>query len=113
MRWALIGLLLVATPAQARWSEECTASVYDTTEKHGTRTASGIPLDDSKLTMAHRTYKLRGFMTLTNKRTGKVVTLFVTDRGPYVEGRCADISPAAARALGIDGLGKVKVEGVE
>lgn len=34
----------------------------------------------------------------------------VRDRGPFVRGRCADLSVAAARALAITDLARVRVE---
>lgn len=116
MKWiTAIGLLLLAT-STAR-SETCIASVYSTkdTDQNGTTTASGIPLRDNALTMAHNTYKLRGFMRITNLKTGKVVVLQVTDRGPHVVGRCADITHEAARQLGVplNSLTRVAVEGVK
>ena len=38
------------------------------------------------------------------------ITCKVTDRGPFVRGRIVDITPVAARALGISGLARVSVE---
>ena len=40
--------------------------------------------------------------------SGDVVTVTITDRGPYVKGRCIDLSKASARALGA-GLARVSV----
>jgi rare lipoprotein A (peptidoglycan hydrolase) len=34
----------------------------------------------------------------------------VNDRGPVLEGRIVDLSRAAARTLGLDGIGKVSLE---
>jgi peptidoglycan lytic transglycosylase len=34
----------------------------------------------------------------------------INDRGPFVPGRIIDLSPAAARALGVSGLAPVTVE---
>jgi len=36
-------------------------------------------------------------------------TVTITDRGPYVKGRCIDLSQAGARALGFAGLAPVSV----
>ena len=36
----------------------------------------------------------------------------MNDRGPVIEGRIVDLSAAAARRLGLAGLGKVKLEAV-
>lgn len=115
MKWIIvIGLLLLATSLAK--SEECIASVYGTEDKdqNGTETASGIPLRNNALTMAHKTYTMHGFMRITNRKTGKVVVLQVIDRGPYIVGRCADITHEAARQLGVpvNSLTKVSVEGV-
>lgn len=103
--------MLISCEAQA---EICIASVYGTKDKdqNGTSTASGIPLRDDRPSMAHRTYTLRGFMRITNLRTGKVTVLQVTDRGPFVHGRCADLSHEAAKQLGlaVKSLTLVKVE---
>ena len=34
----------------------------------------------------------------------------INDRGPFVDGRIIDLTPAAARALGVDGLASVSLE---
>jgi rare lipoprotein A len=34
----------------------------------------------------------------------------INDRGPYVTGRVIDLSPAAARVLGVDGLAPVSLQ---
>jgi rare lipoprotein A len=34
----------------------------------------------------------------------------INDRGPFVSGRIIDLSPAAARVLGMDGLANVTVD---
>jgi rare lipoprotein A len=33
----------------------------------------------------------------------------INDRGPYIQGRVIDLSPAAALALGVDGLASVSL----
>lgn len=90
--------------------EVCVASVYNTHEKWGSITASGIRLRNDVPTVAHRTYALGGYLKVTNLRNGHVMVLRVIDRGPYRRGRCVDLTPAADRALGLGGLGRVKVE---
>lgn len=90
--------------------EYCIASVYNSREKWGKTTASGVPLNDRGLSMAHKGYKLLGWMKVTNRKTGKVIVLQVINRGPYVSKRCVDLSEGAASYLGIIGLGPVKVE---
>jgi rare lipoprotein A len=49
---------------------------------------------------------------VTNLSNGRSVVLRVNDRGPYVRGRIADLSHAAALRLGFadDGLARVRIE---
>lgn len=90
----------------------CEASIYTTKDKdqNGNRTASGIPLVDTVPSMAHKTLPLRSRAVVTNLRNGKALVVPVTDRGPFVPGRCVDLSAQAAKELGISGIGKVRVE---
>jgi hypothetical protein len=37
------------------------------------------------------------------------VTVRINDRGPWVRGRDIDLTPAAARAIGLDGTGYVTI----
>src|SRR5439155_10729317 len=45
----------------------------------------------------------------TNKKNGHAVMVTITDRGPYIKGRCIDLSKAGARALGFAELAPVSV----
>lgn len=94
-------------------AQVCIASVYTSHETWGRTTASGVHLSDSIPSMAHRTHRLLGKMKVTNLRNGRSMVLRVIDRGPFRRGRCVDLSLAADRALGLGGLGRVKVEPVE
>ena len=67
----------------------------------GRTTASGERYDPDALTMAHRTLAFGTLVRVTNAENGRSVELRVNDRGPFVAGRIADVSPAAARALGM------------
>jgi rare lipoprotein A len=92
-------------------AEDCVASVYWIGEptQPGKETASGIPLDDEAMTAAHKSLPLGSKVKVTNKKNGNTVTVTITDRGPYVAGRCIDLTKASARALGVDGLAPVSV----
>jgi rare lipoprotein A len=79
----------------------------------GTKTASGVPLDDSKMTAAHKSLPFNSKVKVTNKKNGNSVTITITDRGPYVKGRCIDVTKAAAEALGFSGLAPVSVAQLE
>lgn len=92
--------------ANAR-TETCIASVYST-NYNGKKTASGITLNDNELTAAHKTLPFGRKVRVTHKDNHVIVR--ITDRGPYVRGRCIDLSKASARAIGCNGLCKVTVE---
>ena len=92
-------------------AEDCVASVYAVgdSSQPGTKTASGIPLDDNAMTAAHKSLPFGSKVKVTNKKSGDAVTVTITDRGPYVKGRCIDLSKAGASALGFAGLVPVSV----
>ena len=92
-------------------AEECVASVYAVgdSSQRGSKTASGIPLNDNDMTAAHKSLPFGSTVRVTNKKTGHAVTVTITDRGPYVKGRCIDLTTAGARALGFAGLAPVSV----
>jgi rare lipoprotein A len=46
---------------------------------------------------------------VTNKRNGQSVKVTITDRGPFVRGRVIDLTPAAAKAIGMNGTASVSV----
>jgi rare lipoprotein A len=110
MRWSIAALVLylLNIPVLA---EDCIASVYAVgdSSQPGTKTASGIPLDDNALTAAHKSLPFGSKVKVTNKKNGRAVTVSITDRGPYVKGRCIDLSKAGASALGFAGLAPVNV----
>lgn len=88
--------------------QRCTASVYSVNTNWGTKTTSGIPLNDKAFTAAHRTIKFGHKVRVKHK--DKEVFVRITDRGPYIKGRCIDLSVAAGKALGLNGLGNVTIE---
>ena len=67
----------------------------------GKTTASGERFDPDAFTMAHRTLPFGTRVRVTNLQNHRSVEVRVNDRGPTVRGRIADISAAAARALGM------------
>lgn len=85
------------------------ASFYGVGE-NGTRTASGVPLDDSVSTAAHRTLPFGTLVRVTNLDNGLAETVEITDRGPFVKKRIIDVSRNAAEKLGMIKAGVVSVE---
>src|SRR5258708_17579174 len=86
-------------------AQEGIASVYS-----GERTANGEYAHASGLTAAHRTLPFGTRVRVTNHQTGRSVVVRINDRGPFVTGRIIDLTPAGARALGMDGLAHVSVD---
>jgi rare lipoprotein A len=69
----------------------CQASYYG----EGQGTASGERFDPTALTTAHKTLPFGTRVRVTNPATAQSVVVRVNDRGPYIEGRCLDLSTAA------------------
>lgn len=94
-----------------RWYEIGTASWYG---RHfqGRKTAMGEKFDMNGLTCAHRSLPLGSWIRVTNLKNRKSIFVRVNDRGPVPEDRIVDLSYGAAQAVGLAGLGKVKLEAV-
>lgn len=98
-------------PAQARPTTQTGKASFYAMSFAGKKTASGEIFDPEALTMAHRTLPLGTRVRVTNVRNQRSVEVTVNDRGPAVESRIADLSPAAARAIGLtDGLADVRID---
>ena len=83
------------------------ASVYGGSDGLcGSRTANGERLNCSAMTAAHRTLP---FGTLVRVCHSGCVVVRINDRGPFVRGRHIDLSPAAARAIGLHQTGQVAI----
>ena len=95
-------LILFVSTARAE-----VASVYGGRDGYcGSRTANGERVNCSTMTAAHRRLP---FGTRVRVCHGKCLTVRINDRGPFVRGRDIDLSPAAARAIGLSGTGHVTV----
>jgi len=71
----------------------------------GRPTASGERFNPGAYTAASLTLPFGTMVRVTNRRTGRSVTVRINDRGPYVGGRVIDLSLAAASAIGLTGAG--------
>lgn len=78
---------------------------------HGRRTASGERFDMFGMTAAHKTLPMFSRVEVTNRKNGRRTTVYINDRGPFVERRVIDLSYAAARRLRMieDGVVPVRV----
>jgi rare lipoprotein A len=105
IRPIFVAMALACTSTSA-FAETCIASHYG---YGGGRTASGERMNPSAMTAAHRTRSFGSQVTVTSQSSGRSVTVRVNDRGPFVKGRCIDLSTGAARELGMADLEKVSL----
>lgn len=93
---------------------------YDDANYHG-RVATGERFDRNKLAVAHRTLPLNSCVEIRNG--DHVVQAVVNDRGPCLSPHCQktapqllkrelDMTPAVAKALAFNGLGRVELRSV-
>lgn len=90
------------TPANG---SSCVASNYWEPQP----TANGEQFDPNAMTAAHKTLPFNTRVKVTNPRNGKTVIVRINDRGPYVAGRCLDLSRAAFAQIGDLGQGVMTV----
>ena len=79
------------------------ASVYT---DYGLGIACGGVLHRGQLGVAHKTAPCGTLITF--RYAGRVITVPVIDRGPYIAGREWDLTGATAEALGFPGLGQIE-----
>lgn len=105
--FVLLGIMVTCSPARA---ETGIASITATPG----RTASGERFNPRGLTAAHRKLPFGTMVRVT--RGAKSVVVRINDRGPFRRGRIIDLTPAAAKAIGLSwrlGLAKVSIEMAE
>ncbi|HZU91491.1 MAG TPA: septal ring lytic transglycosylase RlpA family protein [Stellaceae bacterium] len=76
----------------------------------GRRTASGERMDDRRVTAAHRWLPLLSYARVTNLDNGRSVVVEINDRGPMSHRFIIDLSPRAAKELGMLRRGVAEVE---
>lgn len=76
------------------------------------RAADGDHYGPDALVAAHRSLPFGTRVRVTDIASGRSVIVRIGDRGPFVPGRIIDLSPAAARQLGMrhDGVVTVRLE---
>jgi len=70
----------------------------------------GGDFNPGEMTAAHRTLPCGTLVKVTNLTNGRRNFVWITDRGPYIDGRIIDLSRAAARDLGMISHGVVPVK---
>ena len=119
MRLLLFFCCLLAFGASAQETpytnntDTVTQTIYTTyyaQKFEGRKTTSGERYRAAKFTAAHRTLPFGTILKVRNLRNGKTVEVRVNDRGPFSKKFSLDLSRAAAKALGIYGLGYARVQ---
>lgn len=112
MAWLILALAIVVnvivwSAVFALASGTCIASHYGVGDGYGgKKTASGERMNPNAMTAAHRTLP---FGTRVRVCHRGCVTVRINDRGPFVHGRCIDLSFGAAKAIGMGGTARVTV----
>ena len=91
--------------SNAPW-DSCKASYY----WQGQRTANGEYFNPNALTTAHKTLRFGTKVRVKNPANGKSVVVRVNDRGPFISGRCLDLSRAAMQQIGGTAAGVITVQ---
>ncbi len=104
----LVTAAFVLGVMQIAKAEEGMASVYGN-ENGQNRRADGKRYRPSQIGCAHKTRRLGSVVRVTVVKTGRSIMCPINDRGPFVRGRIIDLSTGAARALGVQGLARVRI----
>lgn len=110
----IFAVALLCAPSIA-YAETCIASQYGVGDGyHGRHTASGAIFNTyatSPYTVAMKKPRVLGsFVTITNLANGRSIHAKVSDRGPFIKGRCVDLGRAGAGAIGMGGTARVSVQ---
>lgn len=79
-------------------------------ELNGTKTSNGETFDVNQMVATSKTLPLPTIARVTNLDNGQSVIVRVNNRGPFVNTRIMDLSPAAARQIGMNGQAKIQVQ---
>jgi len=107
--WIVLVALAVAAASGEALARECGGASWYGDKFAGKRTASGVKFDPNAMMAAHRTLPFGSRVRVTDRRSGRSVTVRIVDRGPHVRGRVIDVSKAAARKLGFLARGTARV----
>jgi rare lipoprotein A len=105
----LIGVFQKRSSAQGIEKADTGIASYYSKKFHGRKTASGQLFHVDSMTAAHKKLPFGTRVKVTNLRNGKSVVVTINDRGMKGKNRIIDLSPAAARKIGIIDRGLAKV----
>jgi rare lipoprotein A len=93
----------VYTPQDVPAYDEVGYAGYGEADSAGRDTANGEAFNPAAATAAHKTLPIPSYVEVTALETGRTILVRINDRGPLANDRLIDLSPGAARQLGIDG----------
>lgn len=96
-------------PPQAPSFSQVGVASYYAAKFENRKTADGERFKSEGFTAAHRTLPIGTMVRVTNLRNQRSVVVRINDRGPFARHRIIDLSPAAARSLGIRNQGLMRV----
>ena len=111
MRLILPILFLIVFTTVSLSKPKVVIASWDGPGFHGKLTANGEIFNKNAYTAAHKILPFGTFIKVIFK--GKSVIVRINDRGPFIKGRSIDLSEAAAKKIGCDGLCEVKITLVE
>ena len=79
-------------------------------ELNGAKTSNGETFDVNQMVATSKTLPLPTIARVTNLDNGNSVVVRINNRGPFVNTRIMDLSPAAARKIGMNGQAKIQVQ---
>ena len=79
-------------------------------ELNGQKTTNGETFDAAQMLATSKTLPLPTIAKVTNLDNGQSVVVRVNNRGPFVNTRIMDLSPAAAQKIGMNSQAKVQVQ---
>jgi rare lipoprotein A len=111
LRKSILAVFMLCSVALSAHAESGIASVYRPSDPDGggPLAANGEHINTEALTAAHKSLPFGMLVRVTNRGNGRSVVVRINDRGPYINGRIIDLTPASARAIGMDGLAQVDV----
>ncbi|MDR1027497.1 MAG: septal ring lytic transglycosylase RlpA family protein [Rickettsiales bacterium] len=77
---------------------------------NGVATTNGEMFDGNAMQATSKVLPLPSIVRVTNLENGQTADVRVNNRGPFVNSRLMDVSPAAAKKLGMTGQTKVQVQ---
>ena len=90
-------------------AETCRASWYGP-GFHGNKMASGPRFNQNDASVvAHKSLPFGTKVRIENLDNGRKITAIVQDRGPYIKGRCVDVSKRGGELLGLIRPGTAQV----